>query len=263
MPPDRAASALTWHASGVHPVKPHQLLERVGRIGPYFSVRTSAQDAPPPVGFRPLRELYATGPDAPLAQKIASAAGQLNTPEARVAASVVHLGLAARLWSVALATSALGATVPDLDPDRAHFLLPVGGPLDLWLPHPAVAHSDAPLLDRLHHTVVTSNLGPLATAVRTVAPVAPRLLDGNAASALAGTVRVLSADPELRRTGAAQAAASLARALLDRPPLFGTGAFTSAGPLRFRRNSCCLYYRVPGGGVCGDCVFDHPPRARR
>ncbi|WP_372507037.1 (2Fe-2S)-binding protein [Actinomadura madurae] len=21
----------------------------------------------------------------------------------------------------------------------------------------------------------------------------------------------------------------------------------------FVRNNCCLYYRVPGGGMCGDC----------
>ena len=24
---------------------------------------------------------------------------------------------------------------------------------------------------------------------------------------------------------------------------------------RFKRTSCCLYYRVPGGGYCGDCVL--------
>ena len=29
-----------------------------------------------------------------------------------------------------------------------------------------------------------------------------------------------------------------------------------------RRTTCCLYYRVPGGGLCGDCVFTHPPRSR-
>ncbi|MFV2120727.1 (2Fe-2S)-binding protein, partial [Streptomyces sp. Act-28] len=37
-----------------------------------------------------------------------------------------------------------------------------------------------------------------------------------------------------------------------------------AGTLRgpaLRRRTCCLYYRCPGGGLCGDCVFDAPPRS--
>ena len=37
-----------------------------------------------------------------------------------------------------------------------------------------------------------------------------------------------------------------------------TGTLTGTG---FRRRSCCLYYRVPGGGVCGDCCFLRPPRS--
>ncbi|WP_405010077.1 (2Fe-2S)-binding protein [Kitasatospora sp. NBC_01539] len=246
--------------------QPDHLPDRVGRIGPYFAVRTGAPGGAPPDGFRPLRELYATGPGSPIARKSAAAARQLGTAEPRVAASIVHLGLAARLWSVALGTAALGGAVPDLDPDRAHFALPPQGPLDLWLPHafrlprPAVTGPGDPLVEQLHRTVVVANLASLAAAVRSVAPVAPRLLDGNAASALAGTVRVLGNDPELRRTGAARTAAALARALLDSPPLLGTGTHTGPDPTAFRRNSCCLYYRVPGGGVCGDCVFDRPPR---
>lgn len=27
------------------------------------------------------------------------------------------------------------------------------------------------------------------------------------------------------------------------------------GLLAFRRRSCCLYYRVPGGSTCGDCCL--------
>jgi ferric iron reductase protein FhuF len=26
-------------------------------------------------------------------------------------------------------------------------------------------------------------------------------------------------------------------------------------PPDFLRNSCCLYYRLPDGGLCGDCVL--------
>ena len=43
--------------------------------------------------------------------------------------------------------------------------------------------------------------------------------------------------------------------LLGTGMLAGSGAIT--GPhLGFRRRSCCLFYRIPGRSVCGDCVFD-------
>ena len=28
--------------------------------------------------------------------------------------------------------------------------------------------------------------------------------------------------------------------------------------LSFRRRSCCLYYRLPGGALCGDCGLARP-----
>ncbi|WP_431676751.1 (2Fe-2S)-binding protein [Kitasatospora sp. KL5] len=239
------------------------LLEQVGRIGPYFAVRTGSAGAGPPAGFRPLRELYDGGPDGPLAARIAEVARRMGTAEPRVAASTVHLGLAARLWSVALGTAALGAAVPDLHPDLAHWALPAEGPLDLWLPHP-VALSDGPPADALHQAVITENLAPLAAAVRAVTPIAEPLLHGNTASALAGTLKVLAMTPALRRTLALPAAEALVRDLLDRPPLRGTGTLSAPGePFAFRRTSCCLYYRAPGSWVCGDCVFDRPPARRR
>lgn len=34
--------------------------------------------------------------------------------------------------------------------------------------------------------------------------------------------------------------------------LRGTAEFAGG---RFRRRSCCLFYQVPGGGYCGDCVL--------
>ncbi|PBC67354.1 FhuF-like iron-sulfur protein [Streptomyces sp. TLI_235] len=234
----------------------------VGRVGPYFAVRTGPAGAEPPAGFRPMREFYGEGPASPLGVRIGQAARQLGTREPRVAASVVHLGLAARLWSVALGAAALGGIVPDLHPDRVHWSMPAQGPLDLWLPDDT-APACGSLVEGLRQAVAVDNLAPLAAAVRSVAPVAERLLDGNAASALVGAGRVLAADPTAPHTGAADRAEALVRALLDTPPLHGTGRITAAGrPLALRRSSCCLYYRVPGGGVCGDCVFDRPPGRR-
>jgi ferric iron reductase protein FhuF len=60
---------------------------------------------------------------------------------------------------------------------------------------------------------------------------------------------LLSARPDLR-----ESITHLTTALLNTGELAGTGTITSAG-LDFRRNSCCLYYRLPGGGKCGDCAL--------
>ncbi|MFJ5229174.1 (2Fe-2S)-binding protein [Kitasatospora sp. NPDC088391] len=213
-------------------------------LGPYFAVRTGA----PPAGFRPLAELAA--PDGPLAGRIAEVGRVLGTDERRVAASTAHLGLAARLWSVALGTAVLSGRVPDLD--GARFALPPQGPFDLWLPAgPGPAANAA----ALHAAVIDRQLLPLGAATG----LAPGLLAGNTASALVGTARQLARFP-----GLGAPAAALARALLASPALAGTGTATPpGGPLAFRRASCCLYYRAPSGGLCGDCVFTRPPAVRR
>ncbi|MER8187495.1 (2Fe-2S)-binding protein [Kitasatospora sp. NPDC094015] len=226
-----------------------EVLRRVGAVGPYFQVEVSDR---PPDGFRPLRELHRPGPDTDLARRIRHAATQLRTAEPRVAASVVHLGLAARIWSVALGVAAFGG-VADLDPDRAHVRLPPGGPLDLWLPSPGAAAVTGDPVDALHRHTVLGVLEPLGAAVRSVAPVAEQLLRGNAASALVGSHRILLG--HLTDRQAMQRATDLMTHLLHRSPLEDTW---SAAP-GFRRTSCCLYYRVPGGGLCGDCALDRPP----
>ncbi|GLW55656.1 (2Fe-2S)-binding protein [Kitasatospora phosalacinea] len=215
-------------------------------LGPYFAVRT---DPAPPPGFRPLAELY--GADGPLGARVAEVARVLRTGEARVAASTAHLGLAARLWSVALGAAVVSGRVADLA--GAWFALPPQGPFDLWVA--SVGGGPAVTVEALEVVVLEGQLAPLAGAVRAVAPVAPGLLAGNAASALVGAARQLGSVPQLRGP-----AAALARGLLARPALAATGAVSApGGPLGFRRASCCLYYRTPSGGLCGDCVFTRPP----
>ncbi|RKE17888.1 (2Fe-2S)-binding protein [Streptomyces sp. TLI_171] len=212
-------------------------------LGPYFAVRTGV----PPAGFRPLAEL--STPEGPLAARVAEVGRVLRTNERRVAASTAHLGLAARFWSVALGTAVLTGRLPDLD--GALFALPPQGPFELWLPAepgpPATAAA-------LHDAVIDRHLRPLGAALR----LAPGLLAGNAASALVGAARQLgAASPSLGGP-----AAALARELLARSP--EVGAVSPPGrPLAFRRASCCLYYRAPSGGLCGDCVFTRPPAVRR
>jgi ferric iron reductase protein FhuF len=43
-------------------------------------------------------------------------------------------------------------------------------------------------------------------------------------------------------------------ALLGSGPLAGTGRRREDGS--FVRRSCCLFYRLPGAGTCGDCILD-------
>ncbi|PCG82945.1 hypothetical protein CIB93_27175 [Streptomyces sp. WZ.A104] len=224
------------------------VLARISGIGPYFAVATGA--CPPGGRFRPMTELY--GDSDALAECLRVVAGRLGTDQPRVAASTLHLGTASRLWSIALAGAALTGRVPDLGPDRLWWRLPASGPPDLWLPDPREVDQEP--LPALRHTVAVRNLTAWADAVRRVSGVSPHTLRGNAASALVGAHRVLIA----REPHAPYPVIPLVHALLDRPPLAGAGTCrpTPAGPLAFRRRNCCLYYRVPGAGICGDCVLN-------
>jgi ferric iron reductase protein FhuF len=90
--------------------------------------------------------------------------------------------------------------------------------------------------------------------------VSEQVLWGNVASALAGAMTMLvEVHPEQADT-----AARLVETLLERGPLAGTGEIfrpEASRPQRFFvRRSCCLFYRVPGGGYCGDCVLTRDAR---
>jgi hypothetical protein len=226
---------------------------------PAYEAGRTAHEAGPPAheagrtalapGWQPVADLYLDG----LPALIASTARQLSTDDRRVAASILHLSLAARLWSPVLASGLLSAVVPDL----STLTVAIGPPLRLGVAQPAGwTVSDQRELARLSAEVVGAQLQQLADAL----PVrlAPGLLRGNAASAMAGALGVLAATrPDLSGT-----AAGLAQALLRTSCLRRSGVLGADAPLSFRRQSCCLYYRLPGGGLCGDCCFRRPPGRR-
>ncbi|MFD6191149.1 (2Fe-2S)-binding protein [Streptomyces sp. NPDC060275] len=194
----------------------------------------------------------------PLGRRVRKVATALGAPEARVAASVAQQGLAARLWSVTLACAVLYGHVPDLDPRLLHWDPEATAPDDLWLTEVRALPGDGATVADV---VLTTHLAPLTEAVHTRYGVATGLLRGNTASALAGAGREL--DRWARRHGRTDTAArarSLTAGLLAHPLLAGAGTLTGTS---FRRRSCCLYYRVPGGGVCGDCCFPSPPGPTR
>ncbi|MGX1273677.1 hypothetical protein RKD18_006871 [Streptomyces phaeoluteigriseus] len=192
----------------------------------------------------------------PLAFRIGKVARALRAPEPRVAASVAQQGLAARLWSVALGCAVLYDRQPDLAPALLRWDPDGSAPDDLWLTEVRVRPPDS---EGLAATVLQGHLEPLAAALRARHRLAPGLLRGNAASALAGAARQLDAWARAQgRPDIAARSRALTAELLAHPLLAGTGILTGTA---FRRRSCCLYYRVPGGGICGDCCFVRPPRS--
>ncbi|MFD4262922.1 (2Fe-2S)-binding protein [Streptomyces sp. NPDC058534] len=247
-------------------------------LGGFFVLRASRPSPPRPLPT--LAHAYApdygdTGPDVhvhvpvtadppafpladPLARRVRKVADALRAPEARVAASVAQQGLAARLWSVALACAALTGRVPDLAPGLLRWDPDATAPDDLWLAEVRSRPADTATLADV---VLTAHLAPLTVAVHNRYGVATGLLWGNAASALAGAGRELNRWARRHgRTDTAERAGALTAGLLAHPLLAGTGTLTGTA---FRRRSCCLYYRVPGAGVCGDCCFPRPPGSPR
>ncbi|MDP7702748.1 (2Fe-2S)-binding protein [Mycobacterium sp. TY815] len=210
-------------------------LAEISTYGGFFALTVGGD----PAGWHPVTRSYATG----CADLIEATSRHYGTADLRIGASLVHLGHAARLWSPVLACALAHGVVPDLtdlqradDGARLRLPEPVGVPVETVSP------------ELMYRIVVRDHLDRLAAGLRV--GLAPGLLYGNVASALVGTSRQLVlARPDLRVT-----IARTTSALLDIGNLAGTGVITSAN-LDFRRNSCCLYCRIPGGGTCGDCAL--------
>jgi hypothetical protein len=211
-------------------------LTSVARAGPYFTLDVGDDGQ----RWCPAAEMYRDG----LRGWITTTSAQLGVTEARVAASTVQLGFAARLWSPVLGCSLLHGIVPDLRDLR----IATSPPLRLNVPEPRGWQSadQEELAALAYHMVVAGHLEPLGGSLPV--KVAAGLLRGNAAAAMTAALRVLAhAHPGVERPARALAQTLLATGLLHR-----TGDFTGPG-LEFRRRSCCLYYRIPGGGTCSDC----------
>jgi hypothetical protein len=228
-------------------------LDRLASLDGFFALRTGRPPLPT------LAETYApqnfTIEADPLIFRVRKVVRLLSAPEVRIGVSVAQQGLAARLWSVALGAAALYGQVPDLDPRLLRWDADGSAPDDLWLSEVRALPADAATIRQVVHH---GHLEPLAAALRARHPVSAGLLWGNAASALAGAARELDRWARVNgRTEVGDRARALAAELLDHPDLRDTGTLNGTA---FRRRSCCLYYRIPGGGVCGDCCFARPPR---
>jgi ferric iron reductase protein FhuF len=229
------------------------VLADVAAFGPFFTVGTDPAEAVDP-SWRPLQDLY-TDP-RPLADRIAHVRRVLESDD-RVAASITFQGLAALLLSAPFAAVVLHGVLPQLTARTLHWRPSATGPWPLWCDDPpavAVTGVDE-AAEALAAALFDEHLAPLVAAVRAQVPIAERLLWGSVASSVASGKRLVGVE----RPAAAGRAAAVAERLLGLGPLAGTGELLPpAGPdhmWSFRRRSCCLYYRVRDGGLCGDCVL--------
>lgn len=227
------------------PASVAEALAGIAGVGPFFAVTVGAADG----RWRPVAHAYADG----MAHLVAARAARYGTSEPRIAASIVQLGHAARLWALVLGCAAAHGVVPDLGDLHQET---GGGALRLPEPRGLVAPGLDDLAPLLYRTVMDEHLAPLAAGLRV--KVAPGLLHGNAASALAEAARDLAG----ARPGLRVPVSGLARRLLGLGDLRGRGDFTGPG-LAFRRRTCCLYHRVPGAAPCGDCWFGRASRPGR
>jgi hypothetical protein len=208
-------------------------LSEVSSYGGFFALTVGGAAT----GWHPVGQCYADG----CVDLIDATVRRYRTTESRIGASLVHLGHAARLWSPVLACVLGHGVIPDLTG-----LQRADDGARLRLPEPVGERIDTLSAELLYRVVVQHHMEPLEAGLRV--KLAPGLLSGNIASALVGASRaLLSVRPDLR-----QPIVGITNSLLGTARLAGSGAITG-GDLGFRRRSCCLFYRIPDGGKCGDC----------
>ena len=222
------------------PARVAAALADAARLGGYATVV-------PDVAGTPVARVYADGSE--LGRRTAQVRAALHCDE-RVAASLAQQGFAASLVTPPFAAAVVHGVLPLLDPDALHWRETASGP---WRqscapPRGRVVTGEDDAVAALAGALFDPHLHPLVAAVRARASVSPTVLWGNAASAVAAAGRLVAAQwPEH-----AGRAGAVVRGLLATGPFAGTGEFRARA---YRRRSCCLFHRAPGGGLCGDCVL--------
>ena len=210
---------------------PAEALRAAATVGPYFTWEPWT----PGRGWRPIGELAGAHGVTELVEAARRSLGDVHP---RVAASVTFLGAAARLVSPPIGALVIEGVLPSA---RLWWRRGDGPGWQIGYDHPAPA--GRPLSE-----VLAGLVAPVLAAFRRGYAVSPKVLWGNVASAVVGATGLLA---DAYPPHAARAAEVAAEAL-SRPPLAGTGTLVG----RFLvRHSCCLYYRIPGAPLCGDCIL--------
>jgi hypothetical protein len=218
-------------------------------LGAFFEVHQHDRHSLPTPPWRPFAELVTT----PQALEVrvervreALTGSAVRPPlalERRIAASVAHLGLMARVISPALAESTEVGGVGYVNLDELWWQDELGGAFPLSIPKSPPTGQLSELVDG-PITLLTTAIGDRFGVARTV-------LWGNVASAINGAAVMFGKD----RPDQAESARTVATRLVAHPALAGEDGRPGDG---FRRRSCCLIYRLSSAGraaVCGDCVL--------
>jgi hypothetical protein len=253
-------------------------LSAAAAVGPYFG--WESWDG----SWRPLAEL--TDGDV-IAERVEAARRVLMSmaglaedalPE-RALASVTFLGVVARLVSPPLGALALGGALPLPELGQIGWRPVAGGPWPMAYREvaalPTADSNDAALAEAFVATTVNGLVRPVLEAFQSRFRLSPQVLWGNVASALAGAAGMLvdftpasgSAAEPVSTMDHGERAGRVVEAVLALAPLAGMGSYVRPEPARSRRflvrNNCCLYYQIPGGGTCGDCVLTPADDRRR
>jgi iron complex transport system ATP-binding protein len=178
----------------------------------------------------------------------------------RTAVSASQVGLVARLWSVALGSLGLHRIVPELTPARLLVADSHRNPSPMALADPASGRAVGDRDDveaaaaAITELVVHGGVAAVTEACRVHGRTSPNVLVSNATSSLVASARVLGR----KLPDQADYLDAVTRVLLDEPWLSAGGGYRpleSGEASEFQRTGCCLYYRLPGHGLCPDCVL--------
>lgn len=219
----------------------------LSRMGGYFALPTVGPGA---VRYRQLATLEVATQfvDATRAAIAASARVPVEAIEHRVAASSFHLAVAARLMSPIIAAALRHHVIPLLTADNVHFSTQNHTPVFCVADVDLHAVHDLDAAAREISALLPDLFEPLNRTLHRMATLSPQISTGNVVSAANGAVTVLAmTHPHIEPAGRA-----LVGALLAGSPLADAGRMERE---IFTRRSCCLFYKVPGAGLCGDCVI--------
>jgi hypothetical protein len=239
--------------------------DAIAALGPFFAVDIHPPAALPTQPWRPLLDLVEQ-PALMMTRidtvRTALAAGRpVQAVEHKVAASVTHLGLVARLIAPALGLVVATGRLPCTELSKVWWQNELGGAFPLSLSDvTAAALNQQPTDTAKHAALLREDLieGPiraLTDAVAATVPVSALVLWGNVASAVNSAATLIGR----QRSDLLHTSRALADALLQDPELNPTA---SPSGTTFQRSSCCLIYRASTTRsawrktVCADCVLN-------
>lgn len=218
-------------------------------LGPFFAADAHARADAPADPWSPLGDLLTASVMTERVENVRAALAP-GSPggrvDIRVAASVAHLGIVARIVAPMIAAAAISGVRLDDSPLSASlsdlwWQNRLGGPFPLSV---TFRERGGPLL------WADTAVAELTDAFAGSFSMSRQVLGGNIASAANSAARLVGE----ARSEFADSARAAADEILAQPDV--EDGILRAGP-GFRRRSCCLIYRVSGDrtAICGDCVL--------